>query len=201
MAAADQDLVKVPHEVLLIDDDVAQVAALISGLEALGIQAIGVTTSVDALMHLADLEPSCILIDLKMPQVTGFDLLQAVCADKRHVVVVLSAYVDVQTTVDVMRMGVFDVLQKPASMERVEIAVLEALKALAQRVQPEELTFTRRERQVAELLVQGMTAKQIAQKLSLSHRTIEFFRSNLMRKTQSPNLAALASALTRIGFS
>lgn len=201
MAAADEGLVKVAHEVLLIDDDAAQVAALISGLEAHGIQAQGVTTSVDALMQLADLEPCCILIDLKMPQVTGFDLLQAVCADKRHVVVVLSAYVDVQTTVDVMRMGVFDVLQKPASTERVAISVLEALKVLAQRIQPEELTFTRRERQVAELLVQGMTAKQIAQKLSLSHRTIEFFRSNLMRKTQSPNLAALASALTRIGFS
>ena len=62
------------------------------------------------------------------------------------------------------------------------------------------LTFTRRERQVAEFIVAGKTTKQIAQALALSPRTVEFFRASLLRKTQSPNSAALASALTRIGF-
>ena len=46
----------------------------------------------------------------------------------------------------------------------------------------------------------GKTTKQIAQILTLSPRTVEFFRAILLRKTQSPNSAALASALTRIGF-
>ena len=63
-----------------------------------------------------------------------------------------------------------------------------------------ELAFTRRERQVADLMLGGKTTKQIAQILTLSPRTVEFFRAILLRKTQSPNSAALASALTRIGF-
>ena len=49
-------------------------------------------------------------------------------------------------------------------------------------------------------MLAGNTTKQIAQTLALSPRTIEFFRASLLRKTQSPNSAALASALTRIGF-
>ena len=52
----------------------------------------------------------------------------------------------------------------------------------------------------AEFIVAGKTTKQIAQALTLSPRTVEFFRASLLRKTQSPNSAALASALTRIGF-
>lgn len=188
-------------EVLLIDDDAVQVAALVEGLGQHDIHVIGVTTSIEAVMQVADLEPSCILIDLKMPDVDGYDLLKAVCEDKRHVVVVLSAYVDVQSAVDAMRIGAIDVVQKPTSVERIVSVLQDGWKTLEGRIQTEDLTFTRRERQVAELLVQGMTAKQIALKLDLSHRTIEFFRANLMRKTQSPNSAALASALTRIGFS
>jgi two-component system response regulator FixJ len=188
-------------DVLLVDDDPAILGTLIEGLAERGIKAIGAATSVDALMQLSDIEPSCVVLDLKMPDVEGLDLLAAFCAAKRHVIIILSAYVDVGTTVDAMRLGAFDVLEKPVSMDRLEAAIHEALKHLETQAQADDLTFTRRERQVAELIVQGQTAKQIAQHLGLSHRTIEFFRSNLMRKTHSPNSAALASALTRIGFS
>jgi two-component system response regulator FixJ len=99
-----------------------------------------------------------------------------------------------------MRLGVHNVLTKPTSPERLLAAAEHALDALSRAPHQDILTFTRRERQVAEFLVAGRTTKQIAQALSLSPRTVEFFRASLLRKTQSPNTAALASALTRLGF-
>lgn len=167
--------------VLLIDDDLMLLDSLGQGLSDLGLKVEGVSTSIEALMQLGDLEPTCIVLDLRMPGVEGLDLLNALCSSKRHMIIVLSGFVDVQTAVEAMRMGAHDVLQKPAPLEVVYGAVTKALALLADRQVPEDLTFTRRERQVAEHLVQGLTAKQIALKLELSPRTVEFFRSNLMR--------------------
>jgi two-component system response regulator FixJ len=99
-----------------------------------------------------------------------------------------------------MRLGVDDVLPKPATVDDLVRALRRGAEALKTAPAREELTFTRRERQVAEMLVEGLTTKQIAQNLALSPRTVEFFRASLLRKTQSPNSAALASALTRLGF-
>lgn len=99
-----------------------------------------------------------------------------------------------------MRLGVDNVLLKPATAEKLTGAVQRAFQVLDSTPASDMLTFTRRERQVAELLVAGHSTKQIAQALSLSPRTVDFFRASLLRKTQSPNAAALASALTRLGF-
>lgn len=151
-------------------------------------------------MKASESAPMTIVVDLKMPRVDGLDLVTALCDMKRHAVIVLSAYVDVPTTVRAMRLEAADVLQKPIGPEQLYGAVKEAAASVGLNGAADEVTFTRRERQVAALLIQGMTAKQIALHLELSPRTVEFFKASLLRKTRSPNSAALASALTRIGF-
>ena len=187
-------------EILVIDDDPAVLAMTLLIFQEAGFATKGFTDPLDALMWASDAEPTCIVVDLKLPGIEGLDLVGAFCAFGRHAVVLVSAYVDVLTTVDAMRLGVDNVLTKPTAPEALLAAARRALDVLASIPSQDTLTFTRRERQVAEFIVAGRTTKQIAQALSLSPRTVEFFRASLLRKTQSPNSAALASALTRIGF-
>lgn len=187
-------------EIAIIDDDRALLELTLLAVREAGFPAVGFHEPLDALMWASDADPTCIVADLKMPGVEGLDLVAAFCALNRHAVIIVSAFVDVRTTVDAMRLGVDDVLSKPATVDELIRALRRGAEALASTPVREELTFTRRERQVAEMLVEGLTTKQIAQNLELSPRTVEFFRASLLRKTQSPNSAALASALTRLGF-
>lgn len=187
-------------EIAIIDDDRALLELTLLAVRDAGFPAVGFHDPLDALMWASDADSTCLVADLKMPGVEGLDLVAAFCALNRHAVIVVSAFVDVRTTVDAMRLGVDDVLPKPVTIDELVRALRRGAEALASAPAREELTFTRRERQVAEMLVEGLTTKQIAQNLELSPRTVEFFRASLLRKTQSPNSAALASALTRLGF-
>lgn len=187
-------------EVVLIDDDPAVLQTLLLAFQDEGLSPVGFSDALDALMWASDADPTCIFVDLKLPGIDGLDLVAALCAVGRHCIILVSAYVDVGTTVEAMRLGVDNVLQKPADIQMMVTAAREGISRLASTPKQEIITFTRRERQVAEHLVAGRTTKQIAQSLSLSPRTVEFFRASLLRKTRSPNTAALASALTRIGF-
>lgn len=187
-------------DIAIIDDDQALLELTLLAVREAGFSAIGFHEPLDALMWASDADPTCIVVDLKLPGIEGLDLVAAFCALNRHAVIIVSAFVDVRTTVDAMRLGVDDVLPKPATFDDLVRALRRGTEALKTAPAREELTFTRRERQVAEMLVEGLTTKQIAQNLALSPRTVEFFRASLLRKTQSPNSAALASALTRLGF-
>ena len=188
-------------EVVLIDDDPAVLQGLLLLFSEEGLSPVGFSDPLDALMWASDADPTCIVVDLKLPGIDGLDLVAALCAVGRHCIILMSAYVDVGTTVEAMRLGVDNVIQKPADADMIVAAARRGIAQLASAPRREIITFTRRERQVAEHIVVGRTTKQIAQLLSLSPRTVEFFRASLLRKTQSPNTAALASALTRIGFS
>lgn len=187
-------------EIIVIDDEATILEMTLLTLRDAGYSAIGFSDPLDALMWASDASPTLIVVDLKLPGIEGLDLVSAFCALGRHAVILVSAYVDVLTTVDAMRLGVDNVLTKPTSPERLLAAAAHAVDALARTPRQDMLTFTRRERQVAEFIVAGRTTKQIAQVLALSPRTVGFFRASLLRKTQSPNSAALASALTRLGF-
>lgn len=187
-------------DIAIVDDDPAILHTTTLMLQGLGARVAPFTDPLDALMWASDAEPCCIIVDLKMPGVEGLDLVSAFCALQKHVVILLSAYVDILTTVDAMRLGVDNVLSKPVSDQALSTAILRGRRILATSIASDSLVFTRRERQVAERLLDGMTTKQIAKDLELSPRTVEFFRTSLLRKTQSPNTAALAAALARIGF-
>ena len=191
---------RVHKEVVIVDDDPSVLQGLLLMFQDAGYGTVGFEDPLAALMWVSDVDPTYIIVDLKLPGIEGLDLVAAFCALGRHSVILVSAYVDVSTAVEAMRLGVDNVLQKPVRPEEMMLAVDRGLAALREVPSQDILTFTRRERQVAELMLAGQTTKQIALQLSLSPRTVEFFRASLLRKTQSPNTAALASALTRIGF-
>lgn len=205
VALQDQDKLRnglplLEDDVLVIDDDPSVLQSLLLTLREAGIPAMGFNDPMAALNHASDAAPTIIVVDLMMPGVEGLDLVSALCALEKHAVILVSAFVDVGKTVDAMRLGVDDVLQKPVADDVMEAAIRRARVNL-KTVKPEaDAGFTRRERQVAAQILGGRTTKQIAQMLELSPRTVEFFRASLLKKTGSPNTAALAAALTKLGF-
>ncbi|WP_122468797.1 response regulator transcription factor [Brevundimonas lutea] len=186
-----------PSEVLIVDDDPSVRHMLHLGLEQADMPVMSFGEPVEALAWAVAAPASVVIVDLRIPEVDGLDLVQALCGLDRHAVIILSAIVDVSMTVEAMRLGAFNVLEKPASTDRIIRAVEEAQAAIAKPAQA-FAGFTPRERQVAELIMDGQTTKQIAQALLLSPRTVEFFRANLLRKTGATNPAALVSILARM---
>lgn len=187
-------------EIVVVDDEPGVLHMLLLQLTGAG-PTRGFVDPIDALMWMSDAEPCCVIVDLKIPGVDGLDLISAFTSMRRHAVIVISAYISVSDTVAAMQLGCRHVFQKPASSDKLLEVVESALAGLGATPFEETLTFTRRERQVGERLMQGLTTKQIALELELSPRTVDFFRASLLRKTSSPNTAALVVALARVGFS
>lgn len=186
-------------DVVVIEDDPNVLQMLLVSLRGAGFNAIGFSDPLDALMWVTEAHPACLIVDLKMPGVDGLDLVEACLSPGRHDLILISAQATIRTAVDATKLGAFDVIEKPFEAERLVQSVSRAME-LRQPSLADEPTFTRRERQVAELIIAGHSTKAIARRLGISPRTVEFFRASLRRKTHSKTTAGLAIALARIGF-
>lgn len=131
-------------EIVVIDDDALILEMTLLTFREASYAAVGFADPLDALMWASDADPTLVVVDLKLPGIEGLDLVSAFCALGRHAVILVSAYVDVLTTVDAMRLGVDNVLTKPTSPERLLAAAEHALDALSRAPHQDILTFTRR---------------------------------------------------------
>jgi two-component system response regulator FixJ len=160
----------------------------------------------DFLEALPDLEPGCILLDLRMPQMDGFHVMTAL-ADRNidWPVIVMTGHGEVPTAVRAMKLGALDFIEKPFSEQALldcfeqAFGVLEERKAAGTRrraAHERAALLTGREKEVLSSLLAGHSNKQIAQKLGISLRTVEMHRGNMMDRLQASSLAeALTIAL------
>jgi two-component system response regulator FixJ len=143
----------------------------------------------------------CVVTDVRMPQMTGLDLLREIRSRGHELpVIVITGHGDVPLAVEAMQAGAQDFLEKPFDDERLLSLVRQALEREAQaQPQKEEQaaaraklgTLSHRERQVLERLVQGQLNKTIAWELGISARTVEVYRAKLMAKMGAPAFADL----------
>jgi len=155
-------------------------------------------------------EPGCILLDVRIPDLSGPDLQDRLSKLGSTVpIVFLSGYPDVPTTVKAIKAGAEDFLTKPVSSEQLLNAIEQAIAHHeASRSQKQRLdalrglvgTLTPRERQVFERVVQGKINKQIAQQLGATERTIKAHRHRVMEKMKVRTLAELVSIAERLGM-
>jgi FixJ family two-component response regulator len=143
----------------------------------------------------------CILTDLQMPKMTGLEL-QKTLHDRGILlpVVVLTAHGDVPTTRVAMKGGAFDFLEKPVDdevlLDVLKNAIREDLHRHAAEL-AEDATRSRlarltpREREVLDLLVEGLSQREIAARLVISPRTVEVYKARMMEKLQCRSLAEL----------
>lgn len=146
-----------------------------------------------------------VFLDLKMPGLTGFDVLRRLSESQGSLpfpVVMISAHGDVQAAVQAMRLGASGFVEKPFTPEALEEAIEDVTQTDdGERPARETLLskLTPRERDVAALLDEGLTNKEVAAKLGCSPRTIEIHRARVFEKLDVRNVAGLVRALTGRG--
>lgn len=162
------------------------------------------------LRQLRDIEPGCVLTDIRMPGMDGLELLRLLRETGQAIaVIVMTGHGDVPLAVRAMKLGAVDFIEKPFEDE---IMIDTVRAALAADVVPgtaqvdEELasrvaTLSQREKQVLTGLVGGRTNKEIARQFDLSPRTVEVYRAKLMAKMQASNISELVRFAMRAGVS
>lgn len=145
--------------------------------------------------------PGCLVLDLRMPEMSGLDLQSELAARHIHLpIIMISGHADVASAVRALKAGALDFLEKPFArnelLERVQEALAVDAKARqheAERIRVEGCVarLTPRERQVMELVVSGKTNKNIAAELGLCEKTVEVHRARVMTKMEADSLAHL----------
>lgn len=185
----------------VIDDDDALRESLTFLLRSARIEVRDYASAAVFLDALPDLSESCVVTDVRMPGVSGIDLLKRLKELKLAApVIVITGHGDVPLAVEAMKIGAADFLEKPFDDEALLASVRSALKQQAgeskQRLERTEIDsrlagLSNRERDVLVGLVAGRANKQIAFGLGISPRTVEIYRSNLMDKMQAESLSDL----------
>jgi len=158
-------------------------------------------------------EPSmrgCLLLDVRMPGMSGLDLQEHLRRQKIRIpVVMLTAYATVPMAVRAMHAGAFDFLEKPFEddelLDRVQRAMAyeadqRADDAWRDRVRARLDRLTPREREVMDCVVEGLLNKQIADRLSISPKTVESHRAAVMSKMEAGTVAELVRMALAVTF-
>jgi two-component system response regulator FixJ len=185
----------------VIDDDEAIRDSLSFLLDTAG-WAVRTYESAEAFLAALDgLSPGCVVSDLRMPGLSGLDLIQRLKEMKSSIpVIVITGHGDVALAVEAMKAGVSDFIEKPFDDEAIISALKVALsrfedqgqKDAARAIVAKRLDgLSQRERQVLDGLVAGRANKVIAYDLGISPRTVEVYRANLMTKMQASSLSEL----------
>lgn len=184
----------------VVDDDEAIRKALQQLLQLERFETAAYASARDFLERARTRPGDCLVTDLRMPDLTGIDLLSRVIARGLGLkVILLTAYADVPLAVQATKIGAANVLEKPFQAQALIDAIASAErtprpagKSSAATSRFEELSP--RERDVLERLVLGLQNKLIAYELGISHRTVEIHRANIMKKTGVGSLSELVRA-------
>lgn len=184
----------------VIDDDDGLRDALAFLLDVNGIRA-RFYASANAFLEALPVEEGCILTDVRMPGLTGLELVRELSSrGSATPVIVMTGHADVPLAVEAMKAGVVDFIEKPFDDERLIGSIRDALSAPGAAERADALRMSAegrlaqlspRERDVLAGVVGGKLNKQIAFKLEISPRTVEIYRANLMTKTGARNVAEL----------
>lgn len=195
--------------IYVIDDDPAIRRSLERLLDAAGFQVASYATP-KAFLDIADkLVGGCVLRDLRMPEMDGFEVYARLQLINSHLpVIVVTAQGDVQTAVRAMKAGAVDFIEKPYSDDALIAAIESALETGVAKGRTDDIaaavalidTLSPRERQVLEALVAGQPNKVIAFSLGISVRTVEVHRSRMMDRLGVHQFAEAVRLLVLASF-
>ena len=153
--------------------------------------------------------PACLVLDVRMPGLTGMDLQRELVQSGIHIpIIFITAHGDIPMSVRAMKAGAVEFLTKPFRSRSLVDAVLAAIErdrsAHKERSETQELharydQLTPREREVMPLITSGMLNKQVAGELATTERTIKFHRAHIMQKMKAESLADLVRMVERLG--
>lgn len=182
----------------IVDDDDAVRQSLAFLLSSAGLPVRLYDSASAFLAGLSTPQDGCLITDVRMPGMSGIDLLKALREKACSMpAIVITGHGDVPLAVEAMKAGAVDFIEKPFEEEAILTAVRRALEQGSDEngdeivVAAKLATLSERERQVLEGLVAGHPNKTIAHELGISPRTVEVYRANLMAKMQAKSLSEL----------
>ncbi|GAB3696293.1 response regulator transcription factor [Saccharopolyspora tripterygii] len=198
-----------PAVVHIVDDDEAHRQSLVFLLQTVGIHAL---TYPDAAGFLAEFdpdEPGVVIVDVRMPGLSGFQLQEALVEREYPAPVIFcSAHGDIPMSVRAMRRGAVDFLEKPYEPQRMLEVVQDQLREAERcftahaerlRVRDRVASLTPREREVLRLVVDGLSSQLIARELGTSVKTVDVHRARIKAKTGSESLGTLVRDVLQHG--
>ena len=160
------------------------------------------------LNHPRTLVPSCLVLDLSLPDLNGLELQKQLAVEHIDMpIIFITGYGDVPKSVQAMKAGALEFLTKPLNTDALLSAIRNALQrsrlALAQDAEMQELrdryaSLTHREQQVMALVVSGLLNKQVGGELGISEITVKAHRGQVMRKLKANSLAELVKIAAKL---
>jgi two-component system response regulator FixJ len=187
--------------VMIVDDEAAVRDSLSSVLSTYGYETLTCASARQALQEIEKLRPDCVVLDVRMPEIDGLQMLQIMKGmDDPPPVIVITGHADVAMAVQAMKIGARDFLEKPVVDEELVSSIGATITSSSQTTDDSSLiktvseryaALTPRERDVAELVVQGYSSAAIAAGLSISVRTVDHHRAAILAKMQATSLPQL----------
>ena len=199
-----------PINLNIIDDEDLVRNSLATVLRVADYQVETFSSGFEYIKALPGLNPDCVIIDVRMPQMNGLDVLDIVKQHKQNTpVIMISGYGDIAMAVKAIQTGAVDFIEKPVDPEAVLKVVERACGSKQKKgeAEPNDAEFeaalsnlTNREAEVLTLLVKGDQNKVVARKLGISPRTVEVHRSRIMQRLGAKSFAELVRMTVLGGF-
>lgn len=198
-----------PPEVFVVEDDPSVRRSLTRLIESAGYAVEGFASGREFLARQPPAGPCCLVLDVRLPGLTGIELQAALASGGRRMpIVFITGHADVPMGVQAMKRGAVDFLTKPVDERELLAAVgravaraadelRDAARVAAVRTRVDALTS--REAQVFALVVTGMLNKQIASALGIAEKTVKVHRARVMDKMRAGSVAELVRLADRLG--
>jgi FixJ family two-component response regulator len=195
--------------VYIIDDDPLYRSSTERLVRSVGLRVLGFKSARDFLGSQRSNVPSCLLLDVRMPGISGLDLQQELAeAGVKLPIIFVTGYGDIPMSVQAIKAGAIEFLTKPFRDQVLLDAIAQAINrdraARDQGARNADLrrryeSLSPREREVFRGVVSGLLNKQIADEIDTTERTVKFHRSQIMRKMQVRSLAELVRMADTLG--
>ena len=187
--------------VFIVDDDRGLRQAIHDLVESVGLRAESFASGEDFLRAKRMNRPSCLVLDVRLPQMSGLDFQQRLTETGIQIpIIFITAHGDIPMSVRALKSGALEFLTKPFRDQDLLDAIHQALERdrVARELQSEihnlqerVRTLTAREQEVMNLVVSGMLNKQIASEIGTSEATVKIHRGNVMRKMKAGSVVDL----------
>jgi FixJ family two-component response regulator len=196
--------------VVVVDDDISVRESLELLIQSEGWQPALFESAQDFLARLPTVVPSCLILDVNLPDLSGLDIQQRITDEKFSTpIIFITGYGDIPTSVRAMKAGAAEFLTKPLDDAIIIQAIREAVhrseanlkrEGAQRQLQERFASLTKREREVMSLVVKGLMNKQVGFELDISEITVKAHRGRVMEKMHAATFVDLVNMAAKLGM-